>query len=313
MPQDEPGDAGAIQHLAQGRGQRQVQVERADVVGDRRRRPRRAPRRAASAIAPTTSANVRGHPAGVQGPLQAGDRRMARVQQRDLDEADARIRRSAPPGDDADLVSGVGHQRPRAGPAPAPRRRRRAGRRSGPGRSASRGPAADIARGHRAIPEALRQQRGQAPLEDREREVAPGAARSSSSAHSAARPGSSRRRRAASMVAPADVVVELHDPEAVGPDVDLVDRVAVHDDRPAMVDGLEEGVAEPLDARRVRHQVRLRVDVGERVDAAPVGRRRPGSAPTISDSKRTWTSEQVARTPGPARCSRRPRRRRRAR
>jgi hypothetical protein len=109
MPHDEPRRRGAVHHLAQGRGQGQVQVERAHVVGDhdmdaaeclvqqRRDRAHHA-------------GELRGHLADVEGPLQACDRFMARVDQRNLDETDAGILRSPSTRDDADLVSRVGEQ-----------------------------------------------------------------------------------------------------------------------------------------------------------------------------------------------------------
>jgi hypothetical protein len=70
----------------------------------------------------------------------------------------------------------------------------------------------------------------------------------------------------------ADVVVELDHAEPVRGDVDLVDRVAVDHERSAIVDRLEEGVAESLDARAVGDEIGVRIDVRERVDGPAIGR-----------------------------------------
>jgi hypothetical protein len=68
----------------------------------------------------------------------------------------------------------------------------------------------------------------------------------------------------------ADEPVEPDHPEPARADVDLVRGVVVHEDRPPVVDSLEEGVAEALERRWVRDEIRGRIDVGERVDAASV-------------------------------------------
>ena len=177
MPQDQSRVAGSPGHRAERRGQRQVQPERADVVGDRRRRPRRALPAGRDAMVPTVTAKSSGTSPLSSVPWSRSMTWVAGVQQRQPHERHARVRRPAAPGDDTDLVTGVGHQHRMPGEHPLHatdhRRRRVVDQRDRQRRIRAAG-----MRGHRRSAEALRQERRQPALEDGEREVPRGPARS---------------------------------------------------------------------------------------------------------------------------------------
>ena len=85
------------------------------------------------------------------------------------------------------------------------------------------------------------------------------------------------------------VIVHQNGAEPLGTDVAGVDRVVVHEDRLAVVDRLQEGVAEALEQRRVGDQIGVRVDVVQGIDLAALRR---GRAPVVDhpvDEQRAYS------------------------
>jgi len=77
-----------------------------------------------------------------------------------------------------------------------------------------------------------------------------------------------------------DEIVEADDLEPLGLDVGLEDLVGADHDRPAVIEGLQQGVAEPLDRGRIRDQVGGLVGVGQGIHLAAI---RQGLPPVVDN------------------------------
>ena len=67
-----------------------------------------------------------------------------------------------------------------------------------------------------------------------------------------------------------DKILESDNLETLGLDIAPKDLISAHHDRPAVVDGLQEGVAKALYRRWVRDQVGLLIHIGQRKDLSPI-------------------------------------------